>query len=121
VSGEPGPTVRRSLLLSPEMLRAYSRRGNYHSDPEEARRLGLPGLLAQGMQVAGPAYGVLVEAWGEEFVAHGTLDVRFVGRVWDGETVEAIVTFAGDGEASVTVENRTAGTTAVVGTARRTG
>jgi hypothetical protein len=42
-------THRRELLLTAELLRAYSRRGNFHSDVEEASRLGLPGLVAQGM------------------------------------------------------------------------
>ena len=54
------------------------------------------------MQVAGPAYGLLLEAWGEEFLAHGTLTLKFVGMVTDGETVEATVTDA-DGDASITV------------------
>jgi hypothetical protein len=52
---------RRDLLLTPELLRAYSRRGNFHSDEDEASRLGLPGLVAQGMQVVGPAYDVLLD------------------------------------------------------------
>src|SRR5262249_665241 len=50
---------------------AYSRRGNYHSDPDTAQRIGLPGLVAQGVQVAGPAYGALLDAWGDEFLEHG--------------------------------------------------
>ena len=39
-------TRRRELLLTPELLRAYSRRGNIHSDEDEASQLGLPGLVA---------------------------------------------------------------------------
>ncbi len=70
------------------------------------------------MQVAGPAYGLLLDAWGEEFLAHGTIELKFVGPVVDGETVDATVD--GDDEiATFTVENRTAGRTAVVGRARR--
>ena len=38
--------------------------------------LGLPGLVAQGTQVTGPAYGLLLDAWGEDFLAHGSLDVQ---------------------------------------------
>lgn len=111
-------TRHRTFELTEERLRAYSRRGNYHSDPEMARRIGLPGLVAQGVQVAGPAYAELLECWGEEFLAHGELDLRFVGMVWDGQTVEATVDATGDA-ASLNVENTTAGHTAVVGTARR--
>jgi acyl dehydratase len=106
--------VKRSLELTADMLRRYSRRGNYHSDPDAAADIGYDRLVAQGMQVAGPAYGLLLDAWGEEFLAHGTITLKFVGMVTAGETVEAEVEDA-DGDASFTV---TCGDrTAVVGNA----
>lgn len=111
-------TRRRSLHLTPELLHAYSRRGNFHSDPEEARRLGLPGLVAQGMQVAGPAYGLLLDEWGEDFLAHGELELKFVGMVVDGQTVDATVTVT-DGNADIEVSNRDRDRVAAVGRARR--
>lgn len=111
--------TRRSLTLTAEMLQAYSRRGNYHSDPDEARRVGLPGLLAQGMQAAGPAYALLLDEWGEEFLEHGELDLRFVGMVWEGQAVDAEIRLA-DETADVSVTNASDGRAAVVGTARRT-
>ncbi len=112
--------TRRTLTLTEEMLRGYSRRGNYHSDREHARRLGLPGLLAQGMQVAGPAYDLALDAFGEEFLAAGELDLKFVGRVWDGETVTADIAIdPGGAQCRIEVVNDSAGTTAVAGTARR--
>ena len=40
--------MKRTLELTPELLRAYSRRGNFHSDPEAASRLGYDKLIAQG-------------------------------------------------------------------------
>lgn len=109
---------RRELLLTPELLRAYSRRGNFHSDAEEASKLGLPGLVAQGMQVAGPAYGMLLDAWGEEFLTHGEIELKFVGMVVDGETVDAEVTVDAD-EAELEVTNRDSRRVAAVGRARR--
>ena len=109
---------RRDLLLTPELLRAYSRRGNFHSDEDEASKLGLPGLVAQGMQVVGPAYGVLVDEWGEEFLEHGEVELKFVGMVMDGETVDAAVTIDGD-RAEVEVVNRDRERTAAVGRASR--
>jgi len=112
-------TRRRDLLLTPELLRAYSRRGNFHSEPDEADKLGLPGLVAQGMQVAGPAYGVLLDEWGEEFLAHGEVELKFVGMVMDGETVDATVSIDGDG-AELEVLNRDRERPAAVGRARRT-
>jgi acyl dehydratase len=111
-------TDRRELLLTPELLRAYSRRGNFHSDAGEASKLGLPGLVAQGMQVAGPAYGILLDAWGEEFLAHGEMELKFVGMVVDGETVDAAATVDGD-EAELEVVNRDRQKAAAVGRARR--
>ncbi|MGQ0803999.1 MAG: MaoC/PaaZ C-terminal domain-containing protein [Actinomycetota bacterium] len=112
--------LRRELLLTADMLRAYSRRGNYHSEPDEARRLGLPGLVAQGLQVAGPAYGLLLDEWGEAFLAHGELELKFVGMVLDDQTVDAGVTIEGD-EATLEVSNRDTGKVAAVGRARRSG
>jgi hypothetical protein len=109
---------RRSLHLSAELLQAYSRRGNFHSDPEEARRLGMPGLVAQGTQVAGPAYGMLLDEWGEDFLAGGELELKFVGMVVDDQTVDAAVTIDGD-TAEVEVVNRDTGGVAAVGRARR--
>jgi acyl dehydratase len=111
-------TRRRDLSLTPELLRAYSRRGNFHSDADEADKLGLPGLVAQGMQVAGPAYGVLLDEWGEEFLDYGEIDLKFVGMVMDGETVDATVTIDGD-HADVEVVNRDRERTAAVGRASR--
>jgi hypothetical protein len=108
--------VARTLHLTPDLLRAYSRRGNFHSDPEVASALGYDRLVAQGMQVAGPAYGLLLDAWGEDLLTHGTVDLKFVTACTDGETVEAAVDID-DTEATFTVENTTRGRTAVVGTA----
>jgi acyl dehydratase len=110
----------RSLTLSEVLLRAYSRRGNFHSEPDQARRIGLPGLVAQGMQVAGPAYGIALDTWGDDFLAHGTIDLKFVGMVTEDQTVDAEVDLGDDG-GTVTVTNRDTGATAVVGSMRRCG
>lgn len=113
-------TQTRSLHVTAELLQAYSRRGNFHSDPEEARRLGLDALVAQGMQVAGPAYGIVLDEWGEDFLAHGELELKFVGMVLDDQTVDATVEAAGD-DAGIEVTNRSTAKVAVVGSARRVG
>jgi len=108
----------RSLAITEDLVRAYSRRGNYHSDPAMSADLQLPGLVAQGVQVAGPAYGALLDTWGEEFLAHGEIEMRFVGIVLAGDTVDARVE-VDDDAATFEVENTTRSRTAVVGTARR--
>jgi len=113
-------TQRRvTLHVTEDLVRAYSRRGNFHSDADTARALGLPGLVAQGVQVAGPAYGIMLDAWGEEFLAHGEIDLRFVGMVVAGDTIDVRVEIDDAGTAALEVVNSTAGTTSVVGTATR--
>jgi acyl dehydratase len=97
-------------------IRAYSRRGNYHSDPETAAALGLPAMVAQGVHAVGPAYGLLLDEWGDAFLDHGELDVKFVGLVTGGDTVEATVSIDGDA-ATIEVANLTAGRPAVAGRA----
>jgi acyl dehydratase len=113
-------SLTRSLAITEDLVRAYSRRGNYHSDPAMSADLQLPGLVAQGVQVAGPAYGALLDAWGEEFLAHGEIEMRFVGIVLAGDAVDARVEVDED-SATFEVENTTRSRTAVVGTARRSG
>jgi acyl dehydratase len=104
----------RRLTITEELVRAYSRRGNYHSDRATAASLGLGGLVVQGVQVAGPAYGVLLDAWGEEFLAHGEVDMKFVGVVMAGDTVVAHVE-VDEERATFEVVNESADRVAVVG------
>jgi acyl dehydratase len=111
-------TFRTRRTITTDDIVAYSRRGNYHSDPETAQRIGLPGLVAQGVQVAGPAYGALLDAWGDEFLEHGEVELGFVGMVLADHEIEARVELDGE-DATITVDNVTAGRTAVVGTACR--
>ena len=111
-------TERRATLdVTEELVRAYSRRGNFHSDAETAASLGMPGLVAQGVQVAGPAYNILLHEWGDDFLERGELDLRFVGMVVAGDAIEARVDID-ERTASLEVENTTASRTAVVGSAR---
>ena len=107
---------RASLEVTEDLVRAYSRRGNFHSDAETAAALGMPGLVAQGVQVAGPAYNILLAEWGDDFLERGELDLRFVGMVVAGDTIEARVDID-ERAASIEVTNTSAGRTAVVGSA----
>lgn len=106
----------RSLHLTAELQRAYSRGGNFHADEAAAQALGLPGLVAQGMQVASPAYGVLLDRWGDQLLAHSELELTFVSMVTAGETVEAIVEIE-DRSAELTVSTPGSTRPAVVGRA----
>jgi acyl dehydratase len=108
---------RASWHVTEELVRAYSRRGNFHSDPETASALGMPGLVAQGVQIIGPAYNMLLDEWGEDFLAHGEIDVRFVGMVVAGDEIEVAVELSPGELASIEVVNTTSGRTAAVGRA----
>lgn len=102
--------MRRSLHLTADLLRRYSRRGNFHSDVDAAATIGYQRLVAQGMQAAAPAYGLLLDEWGEDFLASGTIELKFVGMVVDDETVEAEVELTpdfGSATISVAVDDRT--------------
>ena len=117
----PGEAVTertRELTLTAELLRWYSRRGNFHADLDAAKELGLTELVAQGMQVAGPAYGLLLDEWGDDWLATGELELKFVGVVTAEERVDAHVDIGGD-EATITVVGCNDGTTRVVGGAAR--
>ncbi len=110
--------MKRSLHLTADLLRRYSRRGNFHSDVDAAATIGYQRLVAQGMQAAAPAYGLLLDEWGDDFLARGTIELKFVGMVLDDETVDAEVEFdpdSGSATIGVSVDDRTV----VVGHATR--
>ena len=69
------------------------------------------------MQIAGPAYSILLDEWGDEFLERGEIDLRFVGMVVAGDAIEARVV-VDERTASIEVSNTTAGRTAAVGSAR---
>jgi acyl dehydratase len=111
--------VERDLTITEDLIRAYSRRGNYHSEASTSDSLGLPGLVAQGLQVAGPAYGLLLDEWGEEFLTYGEIELRFVGVVLADTDVSARVEID-DNTAQLEVVITDTQTPAVIGSARRT-
>lgn len=113
-AGAAGAT--RGLTLTADLLRAYSRAGNFHSDDDAAREMGLPGMVAMGMQTVGPAYGILLDSWGNDILERGALEVRFFGLVREGDTVEASVASEGDA-AAFDIRNLTRGVSTAAGAA----
>jgi hypothetical protein len=61
---------------------------------------------------------MLLDEWGEDFLARGEVELKFVGMVLDDQTVDARVTIDGD-EATLEVSNRDTEQVTVVGSARR--
>lgn len=58
-------------------------------DDEVARRFGFRGALVPGVELFAYLTHPLVEAWGEDFLGGGSIDVRFRRPVYDGEQVVA--------------------------------
>ena len=108
------------FTITDALIHRYSRRGNFHTDADHAAELGLPGLVAQGTQASGRAFGKLLEHWGEALLERGRLDLKFVGMVVGGDEIATSVAFKDADEAcvaTITVDNVTRSATAVVGTA----
>ena len=101
------------------LLRAVRETGPDDADPIAARhRRAAAGVLAarqlplrpgggpaprprprsspRGCRSPGPRTGSLLDEWGEDFLAHGELELKFVGRVVEGDTADAAVDVDGD-------------------------
>ncbi len=61
----------------------------YHTDREEARKLGFPDIVVQGMFPICLAGEAVAREFGEGWAAGGTMDVRLVNVLWAGEHVSA--------------------------------
>lgn len=58
-------------------------------DDEVAQQFGFSGALVPGVELFAYLTHPLVEAWGEQFLSGGAIDVRFRKPVYDGEQVVA--------------------------------
>ncbi len=88
------------------MCRLFSGPGrNYHTDREEARKLGFPDIVVQGMLPVCLLSELMTREFGRGWLAGGKMDVRLVNVLWAGESVAA--------RAAVTRETPEAGRTRV--------
>ncbi len=62
---------------------------NYHNDVEEARKLGFPDIVVQGMMSLCLVSGMMTERFGEGWYAGGRMNVNLVNVLWQGELVTA--------------------------------
>jgi acyl dehydratase len=62
---------------------------NYHTDREEARKLGFPDVVVQGMLSTCLASQLMGNAFGKGWLAGGRMDVKLVNVLWGGERVRA--------------------------------
>jgi acyl dehydratase len=82
ISGRP-----RTVTL--EMCRAFSPGKNYHNDREEARKLGFPDVVVQGMMTLCFLSEMMTERFGAGWYCGGRMNVNLVNVVWGGDTVQA--------------------------------
>ncbi len=58
---------------------------NHHTDPEIARKMGLPGTVAQSLHYCGFISQLMLEQFGERWLAGGELDMVFLQPVHAGD------------------------------------
>ena len=73
-----------------EMCRLFSGpRRNYHNDIEEARKLGFPDIVVQGMMPLCFVSEMMTARFGEGWFAGGRMNVNLVNVVWRGDRLTA--------------------------------
>jgi len=76
--------------ISIEMCRLFSGPNkNYHNDVEEARKLGFPDIVVQGMMPLCFVSQMMTDRFGEGWCAGGKMNVNLVNVLWQGEHVTA--------------------------------
>ncbi len=73
--------------ISIEMCKLFSPGKNYHNDVEEARRLGFPDIVVQGMMSLCFISQAMTERYGAGWFQGGRMDVNLVNVVWQGDTI----------------------------------
>jgi len=89
-------------MVTPQAYRVRARNidptsDNKIHDDDVARRFGFTGALVPGVELFAYLTHPLVEAWGEDFLSRGEIEVRFRKPVYDGEHVVATAERADDG------------------------
>jgi acyl dehydratase len=86
--GEPIETAMRKV--SQAMCMAFSGPGrNYHTDTEEAHKLGFPEIVVQGMLSVCLIGELMTRRFGLGFMGGGRFDLRLVNVLWAEETTAA--------------------------------
>jgi|GEM_PF-163391 len=60
---------------------------NYHTDLEQARKLGFPEIVVQGMMSTCLLSQLMANSFDEGWFAGGRMDIKLVNVLWAGETV----------------------------------
>lgn len=85
---EEVPPIVKTVTL--EMCQSFSGPGkNYHTDLEEARKLGFPEVVVQGMMPICFLSEMMTRRFSEGWYCGGRMAVNLVNILWKGETVTA--------------------------------
>lgn len=68
---------------------------NIHTDDELARANGLPGRIADGMVSTNWISTLLTDAFGERYLAGGSLRTRYVRPIFEDDRIEVVVRITG--------------------------
>jgi acyl dehydratase len=80
----------REKVITLEMCEKFSGpQKNYHNDAEEAKKLGFPDIVVQGMMPLCFVADMLAQRFGEGFYVGGRMDMRLVNVLWKGDRVRA--------------------------------
>lgn len=80
----------RAKEVTLEMCRRFSGpRKSYHTDVDEARKLGFPDVVVQGMMPLCFISEMMTARFGEGWFAGGRMNVNLVNVVWRGDVVSA--------------------------------
>jgi len=78
----------REKQITQEMCRKFSGpQKNYHNDVEQARLLGFPDIVVQGMMSLCFVSEMMTERFGAGWYIGGRMNVNLVNVLWQGETV----------------------------------
>jgi acyl dehydratase len=68
---------------------------NIHTDDEIARANGLPARISDGMVSTNWISSMLADAFGEDYLARGSLRTRYVRPIYEDERIEVVVRITG--------------------------
>lgn len=67
--------------------RIHTQPPTIHDDHEYALSQGLPGIIADGMISTNWIMGLLLDAFGRDFLAHGKLRTRYIRPIYEDEVI----------------------------------
>lgn len=88
--GEGAEIPSREWTVDREMCWRFSGPGkSYHTDVDEARKLGFPAIVVQGMLTTCMVSQILADAYGLGWFAGGRMDLKLTNVLWGDERVRA--------------------------------